>query len=235
MAEMSLCGSIPFRPGDNHSVPFPVSERSGSIPPVEPLGYPLKEQADRREKFLKSWNKLTYAKDAVSELHRDVGQLTDLIDLIPKNSDHIRGAINIVRKLIADSPGLIQVVAAMQDVALPVFGNGEALPLNLAPLTNFQVPGPFVLSLRWGFRFESDLDFWLMQEGAVINGERVSNRNVIKGIADKIGAHVDLRHRITVEKLLAGSSVRNIGETDLHSYVVQLASSVAQLGAKLIA
>jgi hypothetical protein len=171
MAEMSLSGSIPFRPGDNHTVPFPVPERSGSLPAVETLGDPLKDQADRREKFLKCWNKRAYAKDAVSELRREVGQLTDLIDLIPKNSDHIRGAINIVRKLIADDPGysLIQVVAAMQDVPLPVFGNGAAVPVDLAPSLDVQVPALFVLSLRWGFRFESDLDCWLMQEGAVFN------------------------------------------------------------------
>lgn len=77
-----------------------------------------------------------------------------------------------------------------------------------------------------------DLDTWLTLPGGIFEGRTITNSDLIKAIADKVGAHVDLRGRMTISHMSSVTTVDQIPE--LNRYVADLAASALELGLTML-
>jgi hypothetical protein len=238
--QFRLFDSVWFDAAGSYDLVLDLPVRPDSLPQVHLVTEGEAERIERAAVAARRSAQAHFAK-TIDELTMEIAQLNDLIGLIPARPHHVRGAINIVRKLIADRPGLIQLAAGKYDAELTVFASATYPPppeydigADLVAKISFTSPGAFRLNLDWGFRFATDLDRWLADEDTILNGRRITNRDFIKSIADKIGAHNDLNSRETIEMLMLHGDGRSATHTSLHSYVLDLAAATAALGERVL-
>ncbi|MGO7332017.1 hypothetical protein [Rhizobium leguminosarum] len=233
---LKLLGETKFTNSDELSdVEIEIPAIADELPEIEIIGDTDKIRADRANRVanFSSDEKQT----AIRELASEITQLRVILGTSSDEPEILRSAITIIRKLVADKnrgadQSLLLTVAGLLDQSLTVYSNSDE---HLPPLSP-DVVFPSILSPepRWGFRFEMDIETWLDMPGTIVATEAISNRNTIKGIADKIGAHVDLNKRAIVDLMAAGRSGARPEYTHLHEYIVQIALTVLHLGTNLL-
>ncbi|NEJ02540.1 hypothetical protein [Rhizobium ruizarguesonis] len=234
---LKLFGSVKFTNSDELStVEFEVPIVVEELPEILQVGDTVKVRTERAKRVADY--SPTKKQNAIRELVSEVTQLRLILGTFSDAPEILRSAITIIRKLVADrnrgvDQSLLLTVAGLLNQPLTVYSNSDEKLPPVAPDVVF----PSILSPapQWGFRFEMDIETWLDMPGTVIATEAISNRNTIKGIADKIGAHVDLDKRVLIDLMAAGSSGVRPDYTHLHEYIVHIGLTVLRLGDTLLA
>lgn len=125
-------------------------------------------------------------------LRREVAQVTDLIDACQNGAlHHVYGLAARLRLLVAhgrNAHPLLQLVATSTGAALPVYAllSASEIEPTASMVGDWSLrdkPGPDTATL--------DLDVWLDQPGAAVEGRGYSNNAIIRAIADTVGSHFD--------------------------------------------
>ena len=172
-------------------------------------------------------------KDALRE---ELDQLDDICELILSGKQyHRRGLAARLRLLIAaptkTSVPLLQLVSAHQDRHLPVRASSALESLSEAILIGPPLASPALLNEDG----TTDLDLWLASAAARVDGISYSQNQVLRAVADTLGAHQDPDVEPLIDQLrkqLSGSPIGAVSIMDL--WLLSLANTCAALGRDLL-
>ncbi|WP_129220697.1 hypothetical protein [Lichenibacterium ramalinae] len=144
-----------------------------------------------------------------------------------------------LRKLIGKGKGnhLLQDCAAFRGVVLPVWKRPPSDPQLWTPyqlidsLDFWYAKEMFSLSPTHFLTCQTDIDDWLCRNGGALNQSPTTNVDLLHGVADKIGAHLDLKNRDLVEAL---ENMHFGGVPIILSYLTQLGDLILALTASFL-
>jgi hypothetical protein len=161
----------------------------------------------------------------------------DLAALLEGDEDRVVTVSLYLRKLIGPNSGnrLLQDVASFLKAPLLVWRRAieHDMPLSVQPKLRFFINTESVGSLEpiYPFDCETDLDAWLKLDAHYFGGGSATTEKLLLEIADKIGAHAQLKGADLADALAACKSG---GSDMLNTFLEQLAATVLALGDRII-
>lgn len=180
---------------------------------LQPSGEVDRESEDmrkrRRNRAADYRSKGIDEKRQAGDLRREVRLLTASLKRLQEgDADEIVTVSGHLRKIIGRGKGnhALQDYAALNDLHLDVWTVppeplGSWTPKDLEPRPDLWLQGTFSTKPSKSFAQRTDLDVWLDQIDGAIAGKLMSNGDFLHAIADKIGAHLDVGERLTLDRL----------------------------------